>query len=137
MGSRRDLRRKERCPCNRQRSTAEQQRLQHKDRCRLCTYKQNTSEGVTSVINVQVSVECRGVVKYALAMDSADATSAEHMITLPFPLRVLCAIAFASRSIWNRRPLNFSTDQRPLESMSRSNTPAVAVFAAAPCSATL
>ena len=78
----------------------------------------------------------QGVVKYAV-MDSVDATSAEHMITLPSSLRVLCAIAFASRSIWNRRPLNFSTDQRPLESMSRSNTPAVAVFAAAPCSATL
>ena len=32
-------------------------------------------------------------------------------------------VAFASRSIWNRSPLNFSTDQRPLESTSRSNTP--------------
>ena len=63
---------------------------------------------------------------------SAEATSAEHRIVLPFPLRVLCAIWFASLSIWNRRPLNFSTDQRPLESTSRSNAPAVAVLSVAP-----
>ena len=98
---------------------------------------ENTSEGVTGVINGEVCVERRGVIKHTSLMVSAEATSAEHMMMLPFPRRVLCAIAFASRSIWNRRPLNFSTDQRPLESMSRSNTPAVAVFCTAPCSATL
>ena len=46
---------------------------------------------------------------------------------LPFPLRVAFAIALASCSIWNIRPLNFSTDQRPFASTSRSNSPAVAV----------
>ena len=89
---------------------------------------ENTSEGVASVVNVKVSVECGSVIKYT-AIVRAEATSAEQMITLPFPLRVLCAIALASRSIWKRRPLNFSTDQRPLESTSRSKVPAVAVFA--------
>ena len=47
---------------------------------------------------------------------------------LPFPRRVLCAIALASLSIWNRSPLNFSTDHLPFESMSKSKLPAVAVF---------
>ena len=48
-------------------------------------------------------------------------------IKLPFPRRVCCAITLASRSIWNNKPLNFSTDQRPLASTSRSKVPAVAV----------
>ena len=51
---------------------------------------------------------------------------------LPLPLRVRCAIALASLSIWKIRPLNFSTLQRPLESTSRSKVPGLATFAAAP-----
>ena len=96
---------------------------------------QNTSEGVTGVINVQVSVQSRSVVQNTSSMVRAEATSAEQRIMLPFPRRVLWAIAFASRSIWKSRPLNFSTDQRPLESTSRSNTPLLATFAWAPVSA--
>jgi len=68
-------------------------------------------------------------------MARAEATSEEQMMRLPFPRRVDFAIAFASRSTWNIKPLNFSTDQRPLESTSRSNTPAVDVLCCAPCSA--
>ena len=51
---------------------------------------------------------------------------------LPLPRRVSLAIWLASRSIWNIKPLNFSTIQRPLESVSRSNTPAVVVPVLAP-----
>ena len=58
MGSRRDLRRKVRNLCNQQRNTGCQRGLQNKDRCIHDTYLENTSEGVTSVINV-VSVECK------------------------------------------------------------------------------
>ena len=100
------------------------------------TTVENTCEGVTSIVNVEVCVECRGVVKKTCVV-SADATSAEQRIMLPFPLRVLCAIWFASLSIWKISPLNFSTDHLPLESTSRSNTPAFAVLRVAPCSAIL
>ena len=45
---------------------------------------------------------------------------------LPFPTTLAFAIALAtSRSIWNIKPLNFSTDHLPLESVSRSKTPVV------------
>ena len=57
------------------------------------------------------------------------------MITLPLPRRVPFEIWLASRSTWNIRPLNFSTDQRPFESVSRSKIPAVVVPSEAPFSA--
>ena len=50
---------------------------------------ENTSEGVTSVINVQVSVECRGVIENT-SMVRADATSAEQMMVLLSATSSLC-----------------------------------------------
>ncbi len=61
------------------------------------------------------------------AIANADATSEETMMMLPLPLRVVLAIVLASLSIWNAKPLTFSTIQRPLESVSKSNVPAVVV----------
>ena len=51
------------------------------------------------------------------------------MIKLPFPLRVSCQpITFASLSIWNINPLNFSTDHLLFESVSKSKIPEVVVL---------
>ena len=66
------------------------------------------------------------------AIASAEATSEEVIMMLPLPRRVAFATALASRSIWNIRPLNFSTDQRPLESVSRSKIPVAVVLCWAP-----
>ena len=66
------------------------------------------------------------------AIERADATSEDTMRTLPFPRRVVLAIVLASRSNWNAKPLIFSTIQRPFESVSRSNAPAVVVPTCAP-----
>ena len=145
MGNRTDQRRKVKYPYNRRRSTGcrKQLRCYHLPVCSIWVdvdsvlTVQSTSEGVAGIIDSQVSVECWGVIQNAEIMVSAEATSAEQRMMLPFPLRVLCAIALASRSIWKIRPLNFSTDQRPLESMSRSKVPADATLETAPCSATL
>ena len=60
-------------------------------------------------------------------MDNAEATSADTINTLPLPLRVVCAIALQSRSIWNSKPLKRSTDQRPFASTSQSKVPCVVV----------
>ena len=57
-------------------------------------------------------------------------TTLEQRIKLPLPLLVSCAILLDSLSIWNNRPLNFSTDHLPLASTSRLNVPDVAVSAA-------
>ena len=66
------------------------------------------------------------------AIAKAEATSDEQIIMLPLPLRVVLAIVLASRSIWNAKPLTFSTIQRPLESVSRLKIPAVVVPTCAP-----
>ena len=60
------------------------------------------------------------------AAANAEATSEEQIIKLPLPRLVSFAIWLASLSIWNISPLNFSTDQRPFASTSKSKIPAVA-----------
>ena len=65
------------------------------------------------------------------AIERADASVIEQRIKLPLPLLVSCAILLDSLSIWNNRPLNFSTDHLPLASTSRLNVPDVAVSAGA------
>ena len=50
----------------------------------------------------------------------------------------LCDRVSVTLDLENKRsPLNFSTDQRPLESMSRSNTPMSSGVMTAPCSAAI
>ena len=51
---------------------------------------------------------------------------------LPFPLLVSCAITLTSLSTCNIKPLNFSTDHLPFESVSKSNVPEVVVLMFAP-----
>ena len=65
----------------------------------------------------------RSVIKYAAI--EREMLRIEQRIKLPLPLLVSCAILLDSLSIWNNRPLNFSTDHLPLTSTSRLNVPDV------------
>ena len=66
------------------------------------------------------------------AICNAEATSEEQIRMLPFPLLVSCAITLASLSTWNIKPLIFSTDHLPFESVSKSKVPEVVVFVLTP-----
>ncbi len=65
--------------------------------------KQNTSEGVTSVINVQVSVECRGVVEYASHGQCRCNVGGTHEYIALSSTSSLCDCVSIG-SIWNRDP---------------------------------
>jgi hypothetical protein len=86
MGNRTDLRHKVKNPYNQQRSTEPTSSSVCRIRIDVDTIltSKNTSEGVTSVINVQVSVESRGVIEYTShGQSGSNVCRAENHVALP------------------------------------------------------
>ena len=97
--------------------------LQNMDRCRLCTYRCRVPAKVLPVSStVQVSVECWGVIQNTSHGESGSNVSGAKDDVALSSTSSLCDRVSISLDLEQIRPLNFSTDQRPLESMSRSKS---------------
>ena len=91
--------------------------MQNKDRCRHDTYLQNTSEGVTSVINVKVGVQSRGVVEYAChGQSGSNVCGAEDHVALA-----------STSALCNRVSISFDLEDQTLELLNRPATVGVNV----------
>ena len=85
----------------------------------------DTSKSIACRIYIQVILKGRLIVKQTSHCHSRCNISRTNQDVTFTNGRVSRAITFASLSIENIKPLNFSTDQRPPESVSRSKNTSV------------